>query len=288
MLSDLRRWLGPRQVVFTGGEPLLRPYTIDLVAYASSIGLLAEVLTHGYWDDQTRIEKLVLAKPWRVTISVDGIGELHTKIRRREKFWEKTSKTIETVKRVRKQNHGRTLIRLKTVIMSHNLDGVCEVARYANQEGMDVFFQPIEQNYNTPEDPGWFEHSENWPRDTEKAVRVVQQLIRMKQDGYRIGNGYEQLEVMIPYFRRPEALRVATQSHVAHEHRSLCSATTMLQVQANGDVTICCSQKPVGNIKTARIREIWENRPHWWESGCCLEWRLTPAEKATFSLPVLS
>jgi MoaA/NifB/PqqE/SkfB family radical SAM enzyme len=280
----LRSWLGPAQIVFTGGEALLKPFTIDLVAHASSLGLFVEILTHGYWDDQSKIEKLALARPWKVTISVDGIGELHTQIRRRDKFWEKTSTTIETVKRVRDENHLNTVIRLKNVIMSHNLDGVCDVARFANQPGMEVFFQPIEQNYNTPEDQRWWEHTDNWPHDPEKAVRVVEQLIELKRQGFRIANSYEQLKVMIPYFRDPDALRVATQSHEAHEHRALCSTLTMLQIQANGDVTVCTGQKPVGNIKTTPVREIWANRPHWWESGCCLERRLTAAERQTVSL----
>lgn len=285
-VSDLRSWLGPTQLVFTGGEALLKPFAIDVVAYASSLGLFVEILTHGYWEDQTKIEKLVLAMPWKVTISVDGVGELHSKIRGREKFWEKTNRTIETVKRVRQEHELDTQIRLKNVIMSHNLDAVPDVARFANQPGMDAFFQPIEQNYNTAEDPLWWEHSENWPQDTEKAVRVVDDLIKLKRQGFRIGNSYEQLEVMIPYFRDPGSLRVMTQSHEAHEHKPLCSALTMLQIQANGDVTVCTGQKPVGNIKTTPVREIWENRPHWWTSGCCLERRLTKDERKALSLPV--
>jgi MoaA/NifB/PqqE/SkfB family radical SAM enzyme len=48
----------------------------------------------------------------------------------------------------------------------------------------------------------------------------------------------------------------------------------MLQVQSNGDVTTCPSQKAVGNIKTTPIREIWMGRPQWWKAGCCLERRL--------------
>lgn len=121
---------------------LLKPFTTDLVEHASASGLFAELLTHGYWDDQSRIEKLVLARPWRITISVDGIGELHTRIRGRENFWAKTSKTIRTIQRVRKAHNIGTTIRLKTVIMSHNLDGVSEVARFARQGGMEVFYQP--------------------------------------------------------------------------------------------------------------------------------------------------
>jgi MoaA/NifB/PqqE/SkfB family radical SAM enzyme len=287
MLSDLREWLGPVQVVLTGGEALLKPFTIELIAHASALGLRVEILTHGYWDDQSKIEKLVLARPWKVTISVDGVGELHTLIRRREKFWERTSTTIETVKRVRKENNAQTILRLKNVIMSHNLNGICEVARFAKQPGMEVFFQPIEQNYNTPEDARWWEHSENWPRDTEKAVRVVEQLIDMKQHGFPIANSYEQLKVMIPYFRDPDSLRVVTQEHEAHEHKVICSSLSMLQIQANGDVTTCTGQGPVGNIKTMRIREIWQNRPHWWTSGCCLERRLTSAERKAHSLASL-
>ena len=286
VLSDLRQWLGPVRVSFTGGEALLKPYTAELAAYASSIGLFLEVLTHGYWFDQSKIEALAKAKPWMITISVDAIGDLHSKLRGREKFWEKTSETIETVKRIRKEYRTGTHIRLKNVIMSHNLDAVCDVARYANQAGMDVFYQPIEQNYNTPEDTQWWEHSENWPRDTEKAVRVVEELIRMKGQGFAIGNSYEQLEVMIPYYRNPAAMRLTTIAHSAHEHRINCAALTSLQFQSNGDVTVCTAQRPVGNIKTMRIREIWQSRPQWWKSGCCLERRLTESERGALFIPV--
>jgi MoaA/NifB/PqqE/SkfB family radical SAM enzyme len=287
VLSGLRGWLGPVQVFFTGGEALLKPFTIDLVEYGSSIGLFVELLTHGYWDDQSKIERLALAKPWRVTISLDGIGETHTRIRGRNNFFEKTSKTIQTLERIRNERDLNYPIRLKTVVMSHNLDSLCDVARFASRDRMDVFYQPIEQNYNTPEDPAWFEHSENWPQDTQKVIAVIQRLIRLKRDGLHIANSYGQLEAMIGYFRDPDSMRITTQSHSAHEGRVLCSALINLQMQANGDVADCLSQKALGNIKTASIREIWENRPRWWEGECCLTRRCSAAEKKALSLPVL-
>ncbi|MBZ5564061.1 MAG: radical SAM protein [Acidobacteriia bacterium] len=269
-LRDLRRWLGPVQITFTGGEALLRPFTIDLVRYAASLGFLVEHLTHGYWDDQSKIERLALANPWRVTVSVDGIGETHTRIRGRDKFFEKTLSTIHTLSRVRKERSLDFALLLKTVVMEHNLEGVCDVARFARQNGAQVWYQPIEQNYNTPEDPRWFEHSDNWPKDSSKAVAVVEQLIQMKRDGFPIANGFHQLEVMIPYFRDPQKTLLTTRSHTAHERLALCAALTMLQVQANGDVRDCARSQPVGNIKDTPIRQIWERRPHVWEEGCCL------------------
>jgi MoaA/NifB/PqqE/SkfB family radical SAM enzyme len=135
LMTDLRRWLGPVHIFISGGEALLKPFAIDLASHGSSIGLFVEFLTHGYWDDQSKIEKLALTRPWRVTISLDGIGETHNAIRGREKFFEKTSTSIDTLKRVRKENGLNFEIRLKTVIMRQNLDTVGEIARYGNQDG---------------------------------------------------------------------------------------------------------------------------------------------------------
>ena len=284
LLSDLRRWLGWAPVYFSGGEALLRPYTIEVVAHSASLGLFTEVLTHGYWDDQSRIEKLALARPSRITVSLDAIGEVHTLIRGREKFFEKTSRTIDTLLRVRKEHRLKFSLRLKTVVMRQNLDEVHRVAEFARGHGAHVFYQAIEQNYNTPEDPRWFEHSENWPQDSGRAVAAVDRLIGLKRAGLPIANSYAQLEAMKPYFLDPDSARVSIQAHSAHERRLVCSALTNLQILPNGDILACYGMPPIGNFRKAPIREIWENRPRWWQGGCCMERRCTPAEKENFAV----
>ena len=278
-LRELRQWLGPVQVVISGGEALMKSYALDLVEYGTSLGLFIELLTNGFWDDQSRFERLALAQPGRITFSFDGIGETHSLIRGRENFFEKTERSLQTLKRVKEERQLDFTIRLKTVVMEQNLNDVCKVARYAEQNRFEVFFQPIEQNYNTVEDHLWFETSETWPKDPERAVKVVEELLDLKTKGLPIANSINQLNAMIPYFRDPARLRVATQAHSAHERKSICSALTMLQIQANGDVTICTFRDPVGNVKTDSIRHIWENRPHWWEQGCCLESRTCDTAK---------
>jgi len=288
VLAEIRSWLGPVYVFFSGGEALLRPDTAGLLGYASSIGLFAEILTHGFWDDQSRIEEIALANPARITVSLDGVGETHTLIRGRKNFFEKTSRTIDTLCRVRAEHRLRFVIRLKTVIMRQNLHDVANVAEFAASNQVEVFYQPVEQNYNTPEDPRWFESSENWPANAEDAVAAVRALIALKRRGLPIRNSGAQLEAMIPYFRNPDALRVAVQSHTAHLLRPVCSALTNVQIQPNGDVLACFSKPPVGNIKTARLREIWSGRPHWWRNGCCMDSRCSAAEKENLGLTAIS
>jgi MoaA/NifB/PqqE/SkfB family radical SAM enzyme len=287
VLSELRSWLGPIHVFFSGGEALLRPYTTELAAHASAVGLYAEVLTHGYWDDQTRIEKLAMANPGRITVSLDGIGETHTIIRGRENFFEKTTRSLDTLKRIRAEKGLRFDIRLKTVIMEQNIHDVHNVAEYAAANGMEVFYQAVEQNYNTEEDPRWFEHSDNWPKNSSRAVDAVQRLIALKRNGLPIRNSYRQLQTMIPYFLNPDAIRVSVQQHTAHLKYPVCAALTNIQIQPNGDVLACYGMPPIGNIRTASIREIWRNRPQLWKGGCCLERRLSPAEAETRGLVLI-
>jgi MoaA/NifB/PqqE/SkfB family radical SAM enzyme len=274
VLRELRTWLGPVPVVISGGEALLKPYALDLVEFGSELGLAIELLTHGYWKDQSRFERLAQARPDRVTFSFDGIGNTHSLIRGRDDFFARTEESIQTLRHARTKHDLEFVIRLKTVVMEQNLRDLSRVAHYAQMNELEVFYQPIEQNYNTPEDPTWFESSQTWPKDTGLAAQKIEELIQLKSDGLPIVNSMSQLRVMIDYFRQPDRLRVATQSHTAHEGQNLCSALTMLQIQSDGDVTVCCSMPPVGNIKSESIRKIWEGRPRWWASGCCLETRL--------------
>jgi MoaA/NifB/PqqE/SkfB family radical SAM enzyme len=267
-LRDLRRWLGPVQVTFTGGEALLKPYTVELVQYASSLGLFVEVLTNGYWADQS-IERLALTNPWRVTVSLDGIGKIHDKIRGRSDFYAKTSASIQTLCRIREQQKLGFSVLLKTVIMEHNLDDICSVAEFAADNKAEVLYQPIEQNYNAPDDPAWFQNSDNWPHNVQKVTEALRKLMALKGRGLPIANSYESLDRMVHYFAHPEELGLAVQSHVTAGCASFCSAITNLQVQANGDVKFCARRPPGGNIKEASLRAIWEHRPRYWQTDCC-------------------
>jgi MoaA/NifB/PqqE/SkfB family radical SAM enzyme len=270
VLDDLHQWLGPAQVTLTGGEALLRRDAPEILRHGSNIGLMMELLSHGYWPDAKRMEQVALARPWRVTLSVDGIGESHNTVRGRPDFWSKTSASLDTLLRMRREQSLDYTVLLKTVVMRQNLESVTDIARFAADKGVRVFYQPIEQNYNTESDPLWFKTSPNFPQDPDRVVQVVDELIALQEQGLPICNGRAQLEVMKSYFRDPAALNLAVQGHSAHETRQLCSATNALQIQANGDVGGCSRMPRFGNIRETPIREIWRNRPRYWLSGCCL------------------
>jgi MoaA/NifB/PqqE/SkfB family radical SAM enzyme len=271
VLGDLARWLGPVPVTFTGGEALLNPDTPGLVGRAVSLGLSVELLSNGYWSDLSRLESAARQNPACITVSLDAAGETHSAIRGRDDFWKLTEGALDMLVRLRRENRLNYVIRLKTVIMEQNVRQAPEVAGFARDRGLEVFYQPIEQNYNTPENPRWYESAPTWPKDTGEALRAVSEIIRLKRAGYPVANSFAQLEVMSRYFEDPGGLRVSVQAHSAHERRQTCNALTMLQIQANGDVVVCARVAPVGNIKSKGIRQIWRERPALWKAGCCRE-----------------
>jgi hypothetical protein len=130
--------------------------------------------------------------------------------------------------------------------------------RFHKALGMGVFFQLIQRSYSTPEDPKWRQHCENWQHHTDKAISLVRQLVQIKREGVHIANSYPEQEVMIPCFRDRGSLVIVTQSHRAYEPRHVCSPLNMLQLQADGDVTICPAQQR--GQSQVRIHQIWENR----------------------------
>jgi len=117
----------------------------------------------------------------------------------------------------------------------------------------------------------------------ERAVAVLRRLIERKRQGSTIANSLASLETMIAYFRDPDSMRVLVQDHAAGK-KPTCAALSMMQIQANGDVTMCSGTAPVGNVKTTPIRRIWADRPDWWRAGCCHERRMSEHEKATVGL----
>jgi hypothetical protein len=72
-------------------------------------------------------------------------------------FFDRTEKSIQTLRRVRTECDLEFVIRLKTIVMDQNLHDLSRIAHYAQMNDLEVFYQPIEQNYNTLEDSTWFE-----------------------------------------------------------------------------------------------------------------------------------
>jgi 12,18-didecarboxysiroheme deacetylase len=98
LLEDLAQF-GCPVVLFSGGEPLVRPDIFDLIAYAVRLGLRAVLSTNGTLIDHALAKELKKFGLSYVGISLDGIGEVHDRFRGSKGCFEKVIQAIENCKR---------------------------------------------------------------------------------------------------------------------------------------------------------------------------------------------
>ena len=98
LLEDLAQF-GCPVVLFSGGEPLVRPDIFDLIAYAVRLGLRAVLSTNGTLIDHDLAKELKKLGLSYVGISLDGIGEVHDRFRGSKGCFEKVIQAIENCQR---------------------------------------------------------------------------------------------------------------------------------------------------------------------------------------------
>ena len=94
LLEDLAKF-GCPVVLFSGGEPLVRPDILDLISRAVSLGMRAVLSTNGILIDRPLAKELKKLGLSYVGISLDGIGEVHDRFRGVKGCFEKVLSAIE-------------------------------------------------------------------------------------------------------------------------------------------------------------------------------------------------
>ena len=97
LLEDLARF-GCPVVLFSGGEPLMRPDILDLIHKGVSLGLRAVVSTNGVLIDRPLARELKKLGLSYVGISMDGLQEVHDRFRGVKGAFDKAMEAMENCK----------------------------------------------------------------------------------------------------------------------------------------------------------------------------------------------
>ncbi|MBI4275139.1 MAG: radical SAM protein [Rhizobiales bacterium] len=125
-------------IVLTGGEPLLRSDLCELVAYASSFGLMVVVGTNGTLLDARRVTALQAAGARALGISLDSLdSDYHDRFRGVSGAWRATLAGIDACRR------AGLMFQLHFTVTDDNadeLDGMISFASTAGAAVLNVFF----------------------------------------------------------------------------------------------------------------------------------------------------
>ena len=121
---------GFKVMIFSGGEPLMRPDIYDLVAHAASKGLRPVFGTNGTLITPEVARRLKEAGACAMGISVDSLDPAkHDRFRGRENAFELTCAGIEACK------EAGLPFQLHTTVVDWNRDEVCAITDFAVERG---------------------------------------------------------------------------------------------------------------------------------------------------------
>lgn len=126
-------------LIFTGGDPLMRPDVFELIAYAAERGLRCSLTpTATALPTRERLEKALQAGIRRVALSLDAPRpEIHDDFRKVKGSWQRTMDTLH-----RAHDVGLS-VQVNTTVAKHNIDILHEMVPFIQEVGAvqwSVFF----------------------------------------------------------------------------------------------------------------------------------------------------
>jgi MoaA/NifB/PqqE/SkfB family radical SAM enzyme len=239
----------PFRISICGGETLSYPYLAELIRYTKSQGFNVSITTNAFLLDKKMAERLYIAGLREYVISLDSYDEkTHDEIRGINGSYKKVIEAIDILSNFKE----KISINLLCVIMSKNIESIIPLAEWANTNPKinSINFNAITEPLNSGAGEDWYKdsgYSYLWP-DYKKAEKIIDELIKMKKNGYKIGNPISQLELFKRYFKQPKLFV-----------KDSCHMSKSISVNSEGYIFMCHYFGAIGNIKNENFSKIWQN-----------------------------
>lgn len=241
MISQIAR-AGFKMMIFSGGEPLMRPDIYELVEHAASCGLRPSFGTNGTLIDDEVAQRLRRVGAFAMGISVDSLDlEKHDRFRGLENAHELTLRGIEACRR------AGLPFQIHTTVVDWNRDEVCDITDFAVSIGARAhyifFLIPV----------GRGKYIQETSLEVRENERLLAALMRKSAE----------VPIEVKPTCAPQFTRVAKQLGVETRFKRGCLAgLTYCVVGSEGIVRPCAYMtEEAGDVRQMPFDEIWANSP---------------------------
>lgn len=261
VLAKLKRWLGPFNLTYTGGEPFLRKDILDIFRFAADNRIMTTVVSNGSLIDDELARRIADSGLDGITISLNSlIPEIHNKTRGTNAAFDQVMRALEVLK---KHRDGMRLT-LSCTIVKDSIAGLPDVIAFARRNGLyGVNFQPLMpattlpvfnkdgQAVNFQIGTTYRNLVKEKERDREVVDEVFAKLLEMKEEGYPILNSAGHLREIAKYLKDPTSPEIL---------EKVCKVGIRnLNIDPFGNVRLCSIFGIVGNVRDQAPEDIWRS-----------------------------
>lgn len=251
VIEDLSKFK-VKSVRLSGGDPLLTSWALDLAKYIHRKGYSCVMTTNGSMITESFAKRIIAAGISNLNLSLDGYtAGLHDRIRGAAGSYQKI---IEAIEYLSTRSNGLH-IGINTVISNLNLHEIIPLMEMVQADTrIDyIYFMAVMQPFGTPLDRKWFQKDKFqllWPKDVKNIDSLFKRLINFKKSGYKINNSSAQLRTFCDYFVNPFDFTKKNKCTLGQQ---------ALEINQLGDVYLCYTHEPIGNIFNDSLYEIWQS-----------------------------
>ncbi len=233
-----------QMLVYTGGEPLMRPDLDELLAFSRDEGLVNVIATNGTLIDDARARELKRLGVRGVAVSLDSTDPaVHNRIRRNPRAFELALRGIEACKR------AGMVVQLNYTAMKPNLHTLEDVIAFAHEIRADIMlcYQLVPMGRGSA--------IADWALSAEENRALVETVKRMQRDVFTIVEPVAAPQYWASLLGRDrEGVRTPARPTFFH---GCAAGWGLVYVKPDGEVWPC-PFVPVsgGNVREKRLVEI--------------------------------
>jgi AdoMet-dependent heme synthase len=248
MLAAVREF---RTLIYTGGEPLVRPDIFELLRYSQKAGLANIIATNGTLIDEEMAFKLKDHGVVCNAISIDAADrQTHDAIRNKPGAFDLALRAIEATKK------AGILLQINTTAMEYNMPHLPELIDFADDSGAGIMlmYQLVAVGRGEKIEKATLKKSAN---------KYLSELISEKQKTAKTIIEPVAGPQYWPYLLEKNGIRNGKLLQLAGNVFHGCAAGRgFVYVKANGDVWPCpFVEVNAGNIREKSFQEIYADAP---------------------------
>lgn len=238
----------PFEISLAGGEPFLEKNIFDIITFCREAGFTTSVTSNGYLIDNAVSRKIAACGLNRIGLSLESLNEdVHDYLRGTKGACRKVKEALANL-----ESAGSTLtIDLCTVIMRQNLEDILDLVNWVQDTKrlLAITFQALMPPLAATTENNWYKESLLWPDDLNKLDSLIDNLIDLKEKGFKISNKTSQLSIFKQYYKNPAKYVRDSDCHI-HEYA--------LNVNPKGEIFLCFSKEKIGDIGD-NVSELWNS-----------------------------